>query len=135
MRLRHVIVAVLAAVAACAKPEPKVARPQRPNWLLDVPYLAQSVLEDTTGTPDAQHVVLLAPATLDSVARFYRHRLPPMGWRVMSDVSDSLHVSLYLVRGSRPMWIQIEAQGPQARVSYTATGGAPADSQPRRPAR
>ena len=94
MRLRHVIVAVLAAVAACAKPEPKVARPQRPNWLLDVPYLAQSVLEDTTGTPDAQHVVLLAPATLDSVARFYRHRLPPMGWRVMSDVSDSLHVSL-----------------------------------------
>jgi len=116
------VVILTAAVAACGKPKPKPVA-ERPNYLFDVPYLAQSILEDTTGTPEAQHVVLLAPAPLDSVARFYRHRLPPMGWQIVSDLSDTLHVSLYLVRGRLPMWIQIEAQGPQSRVSYTAAGG------------
>ena len=127
------MVILTAAVAACGKPKPKPVA-ERPNYLFDVPYLAQSILEDTTGTPEAQHVVLLAPAPIDSVARFYRHRLPPMGWQIVSDLSDTIHVNLYLVRGSRPMWIQIEAQGPQSRVSYTATGGAQAPG-PRPPAR
>jgi hypothetical protein len=77
---------------------------------------------DTTGTPDAQHVVLLSPRPIDSVAAFYRTRLPAMGWRILSDVSDTIHVSLYLMRGSLPMWIQIAAEGPDSRISFTATG-------------
>ena len=129
MRARHVVVAVAAAcAAACSKPASKAALAQRPNFLFDVPYLPQSILEDTTGTPETQHVVLLAPAPIDSVVRFYRHRLPPMGWRPVSDVGDSLHVSLYRVRGELPMWIQMEAQGPQTRVSFTAAGPGPGDT-------
>ena len=129
MRARHLLVAVLAAAAAaCSKPAPKVARAPRPNYLIDVPYLAQSVLKDTTGTPEAQHVVLLAPAPIDSVARFYRHRLVATGWQILSDVGDTVRVSLYLVRNGLPLWVQIDAQGPQSLVSYTAAGGAPVDT-------
>jgi len=124
MRTRAFIFGLLAAAtAACAQSDRKPAPPPRPNWLLDVPYIAQSVLEDTTGTPDAQHVVILSPGPIDSVAAFYRTRLPPMGWRMVSDMSDSVHVSLYLERGSVPMWIQMDAQGPQTRVAFTATAG------------
>ena len=129
MRVRPLFVAILAAcAAACAKPAPKAAQAQRPNYLFDVPYLQQSVLEDTTGTAETQHLVLRAPAPIDSVVNFYRHRLPPMGWRVVSDVGDSLKVSMYLVRGGLPMWIQMEAQGPETRVSFTAAGGGPCET-------
>ncbi|MFI5377638.1 MAG: hypothetical protein ACHQ8D_23610 [Candidatus Rokuibacteriota bacterium] len=122
MRSRPLAFALLAAAAACAKPAPKPAQATRPNWLFDVPYIAQSQLLDTTGTPEAQHVVLRSPQPIDSVAAFYRTRLPHMGWRILSDLGDTIHVSLYLERGSLPMWIQIEAEGPDSRVSFTATG-------------
>jgi len=121
MHARALALALLAA-AACAKPAPKPAQTARPNWLIDVPYIAQSQLLDTAGTPDAQHVVLRSPRPIDSVAAFYRTRLPAMGWRILSDVADTIHVSLYLERGSLPMWIQIDAEGPDSRVSFTATG-------------
>jgi hypothetical protein len=127
MRARlWVLVLLVAAAAACAKSEPKAAQAVRPNWLLDVPYISQSRLMDTTGTPDAQHVVLLSPGPIDSVARYYRTRLPTMGWRLLSDVADTIHVSLYLERGGLPMWIQIDAQGPESRISFTASGRGPA---------
>jgi len=133
MTARSVLIATLAAsAAACGEPAPK-ARAQRPNYLFDVPYLAQSLLEDTTGTPEVQHVVLIAPAAIDSVARFYRHSMPAMGWRVVSDLGDTLRVSLYLTRRGLPLWIQIDAQGPQSRVAFTAAGPGPAaDTTPRR---
>jgi hypothetical protein len=134
MRARSLVLVLLAAAAAaCTKSERKAAQAVRPNWLFDVPYIAQSILEDTSGTPDAQHIVLLSPGPIDSVAAFYRTRLPPMGWRIMSDVGDSLHVSLFVERGSLPMWIQIEAQGPQSRISFTATGSS-APARARAPA-
>ena len=132
MRSRHLAFVMLAAAGACAKPAAKPAQTARPNWLSDVPYIVQSRLLDTTGTPDAQHVVLLAPRPIDSVAAFYRTRLQAMGWRILSDMADTLQVSLYLERGNLPLWIQMEAQGPDSRVSFTATGsglkpaGAPA---------
>ncbi len=117
-----VLVLLAAAAAACAKSERKAVVVARPNWLFDVPYIAQSILEDTTGTPDAQHIVLLSPGPIDSVEAFYRTRLPVMGWRIMSDVGDTIHVSLYVERRGLPMWIQLDAQGPQTRLSFTATG-------------
>jgi hypothetical protein len=122
MRIRWLAIVPVAVAAACSRAAPKPAAADRPNWLFDVPYIAQSRLVDTTGTPDAQHVVLLSPRPIDSVAAFYRTRLPPMGWRILSDLSDTIHVSLYLMRGSLPMWIQIEAEGPDSRVSFIASG-------------
>ena len=127
---RPLAIVLLAAAAACAKSAPKPAEAARPNWLFDVPYIAQSRLVDTSGTPDAQHVVLLSPRIIDSVAAFYRTRLPAMGWRIISDVSDTIHVSLYLERGSLPLWIQIEGQGPESRVSFTATGSGLTPGEP-----
>ena len=122
MRPRTLLLVMLVAAAACGKPAPKTREAARPNWLFDVPLIAQSQFVDTTGTPDAQHVVVLAPRPIDSVAAFYRTRLPLLGWRILSDVSDTIHVSLYLQRGSLPMWVQIEAEGPDSRVSFTAAG-------------
>jgi hypothetical protein len=123
MRVRTLSLLALGfAAAACRAPEKKAPALPRPNWLLDVPYLAQSRLLDTTGTPDAQHIVIQSPAPIDSVASFYRHRLPPMGWMIMGDAHDSVHVTLYLLRRGAPMWIQIEAQGPESRVSFIAAG-------------
>jgi hypothetical protein len=129
MRPHPVLLALLAAAAACSKPAP-ARQAERPNWLIDVPYIAQSRLVDTTGTPEAQHVVLVSPGPIASVAAFYRTRLPAMGWRMLSDVSDTIHVSLYLERGGKPMWIQIDAEGPESRVSFTATGGNAAATPP-----
>ena len=110
--------------AACTRPEKKTPETARPNWLAGVPTVAQSTVEDTTGAPDVQHVVLLSPEPLDSVAAFYRTRLPPAGWRVVSDVGDSVRVSLYLERNGLPLWIQLDAEGPDTRVSFTAAGAA-----------
>lgn len=136
MHARPLAFALLAAAAAaCAKADRKPPQATRPNWLIDVPYIAQSQLLDTTGTPDAQHVVLLSPGPIDSVAAFYRTGLPGMGWRILSDVSDSIHVSLYAERGGLPMWIQIEAQGPQSRISFTAASGTAAPPAPKGPPR
>jgi hypothetical protein len=134
MRPSLLAVVMLAASAACAKPVPKPPQSARPNWLIDVPYIAQSLLLDTAGTPEAQHVVLRSPLPIDSVAAFYRTRLPAMGWRILSDVSDTIHVSLYLERRALPMWIQIEAEGPDSRVTFTATGSG-ASPKPAAPTR
>jgi len=124
MRVRTLALLALVAASSCAKAEKKAVAALRPNWLSGVPYIAQSVLLDTTGTPDAQHVVVMSPQPIDSVAAFYRGRLPAKGWRIVSDVHDTIHVSLYLERSGLPMWIQIDAQGPESRVSFTAAGGA-----------
>ena len=127
MRSRIVIVALLAILpAACARPEKKAAQAARPNWLAGVPYIPKSVLQDTTGAPDAQHVVILSPGPLDSVAAFYRTRLPPLGWRVVSDVGDSAQVILFLERNGLPLWIQLDGGGLVTRVSFTAAGASPA---------
>jgi len=134
MRASSLVLVLLAASSACAKSEPKAAATVRPNWLVDVPYLPQSVLQDTTGTPDVQHVVLLSPGAIDSVAGFYRTRLKAMGWRVVSDVGDSVHVSLYVERNGLSMWIQMDAQGPQTLLAFTATGGAAAPKRGPAPA-
>ncbi len=129
MRVRTVVVLVLAAAAACTRSDER--KPPvvvyRPNWLAGVPYVTRSRLLDTTGTPDAQHVVILSPAPIDSVARFYRTRLRAMGWQLMSDVHDTIRVTLYLQRGGLPLWIRLDAQGPETQVSLTAAGG----SQPK----
>jgi len=126
MRARTLsLLAVAVAAAACARGPKKAPVAQRPNWMFDVPYLAQSVLLDTTGTPDAQHIVINSPAPIDSVTSYYRHRLPPMGWVVLGDTHDSAQATLYLERSGMPMWIQIQAQGPRSLVSFTAAGRSP----------
>jgi len=124
MRARTLcVLCFAAAVAACARGQDRSKKTVvRPNYLLDVPYIAQSILEDTTGTPEAQHMVLLSPKLMDSVATFYRRELASGGWQLIGDVGDTTHVTLYLERGGRPLWIQIEAQGPDSRVSLTAAG-------------
>ena len=133
MRARPVVLfAVATALAAGVGAKKKAPVAQRPNWLIDVPDLAQSRLLDSTGSPDAQHIVILSPAPLDSVAAFYRHRLPSMGWMIMGDSHDSAQATLYLERGGAPMWIQILAQGPESRVSFTAASGAPRPATPQR---
>ena len=131
MRTRAMLVALLATwSAACTRPEKKAAQAARPNWLAGVPNVGQSVVVDTAGTPDVQHVVLLSAKPLDSVAAFYRTRLPPDGWRVVSDMSDSVRVSLYLQRKGLPLWVQIDTHGRETRVSLTAAGAGQPQAAP-----
>jgi len=131
MRARTLgVVALTAVAAACAKPHERPAgAAARPNYLIGVPYLPQSVVQDTTGSPEAQQLVLLAPKPIDSVAAFYRRALPMTGWQIMGDIGDTIHVSLYLVRDGRPLWVQIDAQGPESRVTLTAAGADTAAQQ------
>jgi hypothetical protein len=125
MRTRAVVIALAVAAAACARQEPKAAAAApRPNWLLEVPIISQSSLVDTTGTPEAQHIVIVTAHPMDSVAAFYRSRLIAQGWQVMGEEADTASMSLYLQRGGAPMWIQLEAQGPRTRASFIASGAA-----------
>ena len=133
MRTRTTLLALLATLsAACMRPEKKAAQAARPNWLAGVPYIAHSILRDTTGAPDAQHVVILSPGPIDSVAAFYRTRLPALGWRVVSDVGDSTRVILFLERKGLPLWIQLDGGGLVTRVSFTAAGASQPPPAPQR---
>jgi hypothetical protein len=128
---RIVFLALAVLAAACVRPDRTHERPPlRPNWMLDVPYIAQSQLVDTTGTPEVEHIVIVSPATMDSVATFYRNRLPPMGWSLLGDQHDASGVSLYFERAGGPMWVRITAEGPRSRVSFTAAGAAPPAAPP-----
>ncbi len=123
---------LIAAAAACSGKE-RAATPVRPDYLFDVPYIAKSILVDTTGSPDTQQLVLICMQSADSVAKFYRAKLPPMGWSLLADRSDTAKLTLYFERHNLPLWIQIEPQDPSSsRVTFTASGGTPAGtSRPR----
>ena len=124
---------MVAALAACSSADRKAPPPLRPNWLFSIPTFPSVTIVDTTGTADAQHVVIRVPQPFAAVTAFYRSKLPQAGWRITSDLADSIHATLYLERGGMPLWLQIDAQGPETLVAFTATaGGSNAPAPPAR---
>lgn len=138
-RYAVVLSAFLLVAAGCGEHAPKAPPTPRPNYLATVPLLPHALIQDTTGSPDFQHVVFLAPVVMDTAAAYYREALEQRGWRMMADQRDTAHVALYLEREGRPLWVQIQAGGRDCRVTLIAAGAPPkADSDsaaagPRRP--
>jgi hypothetical protein len=127
MRVSLLAAGLLVALAAgCGESKPPAsARPPRPAYLAHVPLLPHASVRDTTGSPDYQHLVYLAPVTLDTAAAFYRRELQDRGWRIMGDMGDTARVSLFLEKEGRPLWIQIRAgDGKVCQVTLTAAGSA-----------
>jgi hypothetical protein len=112
------------AMAACERQQtPAKATPPRPHFLADVPIMPTSIVTDTTGAVDAEHRGLAVQRPMDSVAAYYRRELAARGWRLLSDVSDTARVTLFLQRPDRSLWVQIHRLGPLA-CEYALTAAA-----------
>lgn len=112
------------ALGACKKEAAAPPPPPRPAVLLFVPKLPRSLVVDTTGTPDAERATLVVPVSADSVARFYRNRLPALGWRIRNDRVALPVIDLYLEGGivGGSLWVHIESQDTaSARYTLIAT--------------
>jgi hypothetical protein len=115
------------ALGACEKaPPPPPPRPPRPAVLIFVPKVQRSIVVDTTGTEDAERVTLVVPVSGDSVAQFYRGRLPPLGWRIRNDRASGAVIDLYLEGGpvGSSLWVHIERQD-TASARYTLIANSP----------
>ena len=66
---------------------PLQAATPRPAILATVPRLDRSLVQDTTGSDDAEQLRMLVQLPFDSVLGFYRTRLPAEGWRITADQS------------------------------------------------
>ena len=70
-----------------------------------------------------QHLVYLAPASMDSAAAFYRRELNARNWLLMADHADSALVTQYWQKDSVSLWVLIRAGTPVCQVALTAAGG------------
>jgi hypothetical protein len=133
MRIRALAIEVLAAGAvACGKPGGEAAAPARPHYLAGVPLIPASIVTDTTGSPDAEHRRLVMQLPMDSVTSFYRRELQARGWRIVGDMADTAHVTLFLQRDSLSLWVQVRKLGPLAtEYTLTAASQTPAAPAPR----
>jgi hypothetical protein len=128
-------------LAACRDSAPP--RAPRPSALLFTPKVPGSLVVDTSGTEDAERLVMVVPTSADSVARYLRATIGRAGWRLQNDRTDGPITDLYASDGpfaTGSLWIHIEAQDSlSARYTMIATlrpdsaarPGAPAGGTPR----
>ena len=114
--------------------QPAVPAAPRAEVLKDVPVAGPARLTDTVGTSEVEKRTYLAQAPLDSVAGFYRTRLPRLGWRMMSDRADAPvgRIDLYARKAGQTLWIHIERRSVQT-TEYTLIGNATPDTTSQRP--
>ena len=123
MRARFLFAVAALAAAACVKQDRKPPQVARPAYLAGVPIIAYATVQDTTGTAEYQHLVYLAPASMDSAAAFYRRELNARNWLLMADHADSALVTQYWQKDSVSLWVLIRAGTPVCQVALTAAGG------------
>jgi hypothetical protein len=116
-----------ATLAGCASSE---AGGKRPLLLQGVPYLAQSVITDTTGAEDAMRLTMEVPQSFDSVLTFYRVKLPLNGWRVRRESGDSSRFVILAQNDSVSLWLTLRHLEPR-RTEYTMIGGLTRGARPR----
>lgn len=105
---------------------PRAATP-RPAILATVPRLDRSLIQDTTGSEDAEQLQMLVQLPFDSVLGFYRTRLPAEGWRITSDLADSATATLMADKGGPLLWVQVRRLGGFATQYTLIAGSEPAE--------
>ena len=129
--LRGLAAALLAAAAlACSKEaQLRSLAEERAQILKDIPVLPASILTDTTGDADAEHMRYMVQIPFDSVNRFYRQRLVADGWALMSDQSMGRDtVALMMRKAGATLWLRLSYIGPLATeydLIATARSGTP----------
>ena len=112
---------------SCGRKEAQAPARARTHVLTFVPKLHGSIVVDTSGTEETERLTMVIPVSGDSVARFYRAVLPPIGWRIRSDVHDSTLTDMYAEgpqggRNGPTLWVHIEHQDTlSARYTLFAT--------------
>lgn len=86
----------------------------------ELPLPPDAKLVGRGGSPDALQLVFQSPATVATVADYYRGVFTSGVWRLVSDTRDSAGVvTLYAEQKSHPMWVRILAAGAVTRVEVT----------------
>ncbi len=118
------VLSVAAVLAGCiAKDAARTAAP--PPLFRGVPIPREAHVVDTATTPEAIRATLVVGAPPQLVLAFYRRTLPQVGFRIMSDVGDSVSADLYAQRDGPPLWVQVRpgAQPGTARFTLIAAVG------------
>jgi hypothetical protein len=103
---------------------------RRPLLLAGVPYLAQSVITDTTGSAEAQRLTMEVPQSFDSVLVFYRAKLPLNGWRDLRESGDSAGRLIMARNDSVSLWLTVRWLESR-RTEYTMIAGLTRDTTTR----
>jgi hypothetical protein len=120
------LTAVAAALLAAGcridrRPGDRAPTAVRPDILREFWFIPGSRVRDTTGSAEAQRKQLTAAMPLDTVRAIYRERLAAMGWRLLSDVGDTLQVAMHARKDSSLVWLNLERSGP-GLTTYTVIG-------------
>ena len=117
------VLLLLAAVAACNRPQPPDTRAMLRKSLHGVLVYPRSTLIDATSGSDAAQVTL---TTLDSVAvvvSWFRDELKLNGWALQSDVTNGDgSIAIVAQKGSRPLWITLRPNVGGPGSTYTVIG-------------
>ncbi|MBI1722929.1 MAG: hypothetical protein HYR48_03350 [Gemmatimonadetes bacterium] len=125
-------VALLAGAVACAEKQSDADTPPPPpraRVLADVPSVNGSIVTDTSGSEDAERLSMMVQVSLDSIVRFYRQRLPELGWRIQNAGGDTVQATLVAAKDSATLWVRVQRLG-MGSAEYTLIGAvAPADTR------
>ena len=128
-----VFTVALLAGFGCERPVPgarerEVAMRAIPNTL----SFPRSTITQLSAGTDAAEITLVAPATADEVAAWYRQFLQLNEWQLMSDTKgrDGTMV-LHATKDGRPLWITVHPNTGGPETTYTLVGAVvEADSVP-----
>jgi hypothetical protein len=117
----------LVAVASCRRPGPDATTQQVADQALKgvLAYPRSSFVSMSAGT-DAAQLVLTTSAAPQTVADWYRSKLPRSGWELRADaVMRDGSISIYADSGRRPLWITLRANAGEPGTTYTLVGAIP----------
>jgi hypothetical protein len=120
---------ILLAMTACRPenaPKAEAPLPPRTEILSGIPRLSSSRVQDTTGSADAEQLVMTTIWPVAHVATFYRDSLRARGWQIVSDQGDTLRTLLYARKDSLLLWADIRQLNPLITQYVLIAGTQPA---------
>ena len=93
--------------------------PQHPrrDVLSGIPAMEHARLNDTTGTPDAQHREYGTLFSSDSVRNYYRTMLRVAGYQIQSDQGTAQLATIYATNDSNAVWVRVWQDPPGVRFA------------------
>jgi hypothetical protein len=117
------VLLLLAAAAACNRPQPPDTRAMLRKSLRGVLVYPRSTLVDAASGADAAQVTLTTLDSVAVVAAWFRAELNLNGWALQSDVtSGDGSIAIAAQKGSRPLWITLRPNVGGPGSTYTVIG-------------